>query len=126
VRLDRLQRLVTPPASHGPATSDIIDLTIRYVDGVRALGRPIVDQGCLTRGLTLYYFLRRAGLDVVLCFGIDYENGALAGHCWLVRDGEPFLEPGTPPHRYTEIYRFPSGRAGGPKRQGAPTGCLPG
>lgn len=118
VRLDRLRRLLTPPVPRGPANPDLIDRIIRCVDGVRALGKPVVGQSCLTRGLTLYYFLRRAGLDVALCFGVDYEEGGLAGHCWLVRDGEPFLEPGPPPRRYTEMYRFPSGHPGATMRPG--------
>src|ERR1700759_4635439 len=53
-------------------------------------GRPIVRTGCLTRGLSLYYSLRRAGVDVSLAFGLGRVEGGdgFEGHCWLVLDGE--------------------------------------
>jgi hypothetical protein len=72
------------------------------------VARPFVRTGCLTRGVTLFWFLRRAGLDVELRFGIDpADAGATDGHCWLSLDGEPFLEKVDPRPRFAEIYRLP-------------------
>lgn len=73
------------------------------------IGRPLVRSGCLTRGVTLYWFLRRAGLEVELRFGLDPDDaGDLTdGHCWLTLDGEPYLEPRDPRPRFTEVYRLP-------------------
>jgi hypothetical protein len=86
-------------------------------------GRPLVRRGCLTRGITLYTFLRRAGVDVTLAFGMgrvprdrtspghgDYGDG-FDGHCWLVLDGEPYLEPRDPRADFAAIYSFPRGAA---------------
>jgi hypothetical protein len=71
-------------------------------------GRPLVRRGCLTRGLTLYYFLRRAGADVSLTFGMGPVDGGdgFDGHCWLVLDGEPYLEPRDPRRDYAPMYSF--------------------
>lgn len=69
--------------------------------------RPLVRSGCLTRGVTLFWFLRRAGVDVVLCFGLDASGVEAGGHCWLVRDGQPYLEQRDPRPRFTETYRLP-------------------
>jgi hypothetical protein len=71
-------------------------------------GRPLVRTGCLTRGVTLYYSLRRAGVDVVLNFGMGAVNGGdgFDGHCWLVLDGEPYLEPRDPDRTYVTMYSF--------------------
>ena len=84
---------------------------VRCVESALQVGAPLVRPACLTRGLTLYYFLRRAGLDVTLCFGARSRNGQLtqeAGHCWLEKDGKPFLERGDP-HQYSvPIYRLPA------------------
>jgi hypothetical protein len=81
------------------------------VDGLIAAARPLVRPGCLTRGLTHYYFLRRAGADVQLVYGIEAGSGRSEGHCWLVRDGAPFLESTDPRLRFTETYTVPRRRA---------------
>jgi hypothetical protein len=71
-----------------------------------AFGRPLVRSGCLTRGVTLFWLLRRRGVDVELRFGLD-RDGAADGHCWLVRDGEPYLEKVDPRARFAETFRLP-------------------
>ena len=91
--------------SHGPGE------ILRCVESALAVGRPLVRPGCLTRGLTLYYFLRRAGVDVTLRFGARCRNGELmqaAGHCWLEQGGEPFLERGNPYRYCVPIYTLPA------------------
>lgn len=87
---------------------------IALVLAVLQAGRPFVRRGCLTRGLTLCYFLRCAGVDLELHFGIgaaepenDVFGDGFDGHCWLVRDGEPFLEPLDPRLQYVETYAIP-------------------
>jgi hypothetical protein len=80
------------------------------VDRVLAVSHPLVRTGCLTRGLTHFYFLRRAGVDVRLSYGLGEIDGRMQGHCWLVRDGEPFLEHPDPREIYAETYSIP--RAG--------------
>lgn len=71
-------------------------------------GRPLVRRGCLTRGITLYYFLRRAGVDVGLHFGMGRFSAGdgFDGHCWLVLDGEPYLEPRDPRQDYATTFSF--------------------
>jgi len=68
--------------------------------------QPLVRSGCLTRGVTLFWFLRRAGLEVELRFGLD-PSGDADGHCWLTLGGEPYLERTDPRPRFAEIYRLP-------------------
>jgi len=84
-----------------------------YIEIAIRSGQPLVRRGCLTRGLTRYYFLRRAGVDVALCFGMGGRDEEFMGHCWLVKDGEPFLEAEDPRLRYVEMYRVsPEGNRG--------------
>ena len=83
---------------------------ISYVEIARAMGRPLVGPRCLTRAVTLYYFLRCAGLELSLCFGAAQSGGRLveaAGHCWLDKDGEPFLEARDPRENFVPIYWLP-------------------
>jgi hypothetical protein len=73
-------------------------------------GRPAVRTGCMVRGLTLYRFLRRAGADVSLRFGVGTIRGDFAAHCWIVYGGEPLAETHDPRSLFTETWRIePSG-----------------
>jgi hypothetical protein len=113
-RLDlrRLQRCLEPsprssshslPGEPGP----VIEVLGRRVDQVIRWGRPLVRPGCLTRGITGYYILRRAGFDVALCFGMgSVRDLGATGHCWLVLDGEPVLEAVDPRVTFTEMARL--------------------
>lgn len=108
--LPRLQALLEPRRGHPLPDQAAVDTLVATVLAVLRAGRPLVRTGCLTRGVTLYYFLRRAGVDVVLCFGLgvsaDQDDG-FDGHCWLTRNGEPFLEPRDPRPLYTVMYTLP-------------------
>jgi len=111
--LQRLQRCLEPsPRSSRPRSADagqVIEVVARRVDQLIRWGRPLVRPGCLTRGITGYYILRRAGLDVALCFGMGPVRGPdVSGHCWLVLDGEPVLEAADPRPAFTELVRLSS------------------
>ena len=111
--LQRLQRCLEPaPCSSRSPSADpgqVVEALGRRVDQVIRWGRPLVRPGCLTRGITGYYILRRAGLDVALCFGIGpVRDLGTAAHCWLVLDGEPVLEAADPRGAFTELVRLSS------------------
>ncbi len=83
---------------------------LRCLEDALSFGRPWVPGDCLTRGLTRYYFLRRADVPVTLCFGVPLGGGGLVagpGHCWLERDGAPFLEAADPRTAFLPIHRLP-------------------
>ena len=115
LRLPTLEVLLEPkktqqPGDRGtPRAEKIID----YVDAAVRVGHPLVRRSCLTRGLTAYHFLRQTGLDVSLAFGIGRIEGALTGHCWLVKDGEPYLEARDPRSRFMTVYAFRQGTVPG-------------
>ena len=108
LKLPRLETLLTPRQMPPAPEQARVQKIINYTDTVLRVGKPLVRSRCLTRGLTLYYFLKRAGLQVSLWFGVASVEGQLAGHCWLVKDGEPFSEPKDPRSLYNVIYTFPS------------------
>jgi hypothetical protein len=87
------------------------DDALQCLEAARLLGWPLVRPGCLTRGLTLYYFLRRAGMDITLCFGARVRDGELTqevGHCWLEQGGKPMLERLDPYASFVTIYSLPA------------------
>jgi hypothetical protein len=109
--LPRLRALLTrPPARRRPSPAAVQRLEALVALAPR-VGHPVVRPGCLTRGVTLFWFLRRAGVDVELCFGLGPADvDSPDGHCWLVRDGRPFMEQADPRWRFAEIFRMPAAR----------------
>jgi hypothetical protein len=109
-RIDRLAPLIEPAATPQPtpaATAATVDALVERIDRLLLAGRPFIRSGCLTRGVTLYYFLRRAGADVSLRFGMGEIDGSFSGHCWIDRDGEPLAERRDPRPLFVEMFRIP-------------------
>lgn len=67
---------------------------------------------CLRRSLTRYYFLRRAGLPVVLQFGAKFSGGQpdrnVNGHAWLTLNGEPYFEDDENWRGFTVMFGYPA------------------
>lgn len=105
LKLSRLKDLLERriPSS---ADRDRVEQITEYVEMAIRKGRPLVRPGCLTRGVTRYYFFRRDGMDVSLCFGMGQVNEEFVGHCWLVKGGVPFMETRDPRPLYAEVYRI--------------------
>jgi hypothetical protein len=96
-----------------------VESVLRCIESAMLVGRPLIRQSCLVRGLTRYYFLRRAGGDVRLCFGAASSHGELTsapGHCWLEKDGRPFLEERDPRLSFVRIYTLPQPTPAGAAR----------
>lgn len=84
---------------------------IRCVEWAITLGWPVIRPRCLTRGFTRYYFLRGIGVNLCLCFGAARCNEELIparGHCWLIKDGVPYLEAVEPNVNFVPIYWLPA------------------
>jgi hypothetical protein len=106
---EQMARLLEPATPPQPAADLAAARALAHrIDRWLCAGWPLVRRGCLTRGITQYKFLRRAGFEVSLCFGLGEVNGKFEGHCWLVRDGQPFLEKRDPRPIYTEMWRIGS------------------
>jgi hypothetical protein len=105
LKVSRVKALLEPriPSS---ADRDRVEQITKYVEMAIREGRPLVRPGCLTRGVTRYYFFRREGMDVSLCFGMGQVKEEFVGHCWLVKNGVPFLETRDPRPLYAEMYRI--------------------
>ena len=106
LKLPRLATLLgRGRAASAPDPARIDDL-VASVASVLQFAAALIRPTCITRGLVLYHFLRRAGLDVQLCFGAGYPQGQFEAHCWLVYEEKPFMEPRDPRQWFTELYRM--------------------
>jgi hypothetical protein len=108
--LKRIEDLLEPggalPEPDAARECHVLELVNLVLD----FGRPVLRPTCLTRGITRYYALRRAGADVALAFGLRQRSGGqVDGHCWLVKGGKPFLEAQDPRGLFTETYRMSGG-----------------
>jgi hypothetical protein len=109
-RLDlaRLQRVLEPRRVGDPGADPAARARRvgHLVDRVNARAGAIVRPGCLVRGIARYAVLRRAGVDVALCFGMGRPKGELEGHCWLVLGADVLFEPGDDAPTFTEVVRI--------------------
>lgn len=101
-------RLLTPVRPQPLPDPNRIAQVIHYTDIILRVGRPLVQARCLTRGLTLYYVLRRSGLTVDLHFGAGYVDRVFTAHCWLAQDGVPFAEQIDPRAHYQTMFVIPA------------------
>lgn len=117
LRLSRLGSLLELGSHPSAADEDKVEKIAAYVETAIRRATPLVRRGCLTRSLTRYYFFRRAGMDVSLCFGMAQAGEDFVGHCWLERDGAPFLEVADPRTQFSEMYRICSSSRSAPLPQ---------
>ncbi len=110
VNLPRLLAFLEPRALSTDPDPVKVDRIIRYTDALLVGRGPLPRRSCFRRAVTLYYFLRREGMQLGICFGVSRSGEGLTGHCWLVRDGEPFLEKGDPLSTFIPMYSFPHDR----------------
>ncbi len=94
-----------------PDAARLAQLIRRLLQLNRAMFRP----NCVKQSLLLLHFLRRAGRDASIFFGVSKtgENG-LHGHAWVSLEGRPVAEAADPLQRFTVTYAFPEmpGRSG--------------
>ena len=71
-----------------------------------------ISNPCLLRCLFLYQYLQAFPLGLKIAFGIRHDSQGLAGHAWLVRDGDYYLEAKNPLQQYRLMYLYPAGEKG--------------
>ena len=105
--IDRVARWITPSggAKNEPSAHEVSRL-VATIDAWLTRSWPLVRTGCVVRGVTLFRFLRRAGADVSLRFGIGLFEGSIAGHCWVEYHGEPLAELRDPRPVFSETWAF--------------------
>lgn len=88
--------------------SRVDEAVVTRVNRAIALAARFQHQTCLTRGVSRFIVLRRAGVPVDLVFGVGPEGRSYAGHCWLELHDAPYLEPVDPRGIFPEIMRVPT------------------
>jgi len=105
---DEMLDLATPPAKmpYRGLSGEEISAAVH-----RAVRHPLMmrDRRCLREGVLCFRFLRAAGFDPRLHFGVDpgsLNASRLSAHCWVTLDGETLAGataiPMVPLHVYPE------------------------
>ena len=114
-----LMRMLTPRPTisfRNPVTDEVRDKIVKYTDYIQGRNFWMFKSTCLRRSLVLYHVLRKAGIDVQICFGVRYKGESLGeesprdleGHAWLLYKGEIFLERNVAMAKtYAVTYQFP-------------------
>jgi len=110
--LSRSERYLVPvsppaPTPHAVSNENIANF-LHCTSLALKLGRPFTQNRCLTRCITLFYFLSRQGLDLSVVFGAGTLDGKFAAHCWLEKDGTVVGEQENPYLVYLATYSIPS------------------
>lgn len=110
--IPRLMRICTPRDSKvydGRNREKLKARTVKFTDYILGWNALRGKNTCLKRALVLYYFLRKWGMDVQVCFGVRYvAHKRLDGHAWLLYQGDIFLERNTELTKaYQRTYCFP-------------------
>ena len=107
LRPTRLVRVLSL-AARRPSRSGVADDAVTRAERALGIVGRVRPQSCLTRGITRFVVLRRAGMAVELVFGVSAAAGNEGGHCWLELDGEPYLETTDPRKVFPEVFRVPA------------------
>lgn len=118
--LPRLMKVITPPKKkqlyNNHDREQAKDTIVKFTDYLLSRNILLYKRTCLRRSLVLFYFLRRIGIDVHICFGVRNRKDVidtdskqkLEGHAWLMYDGDIFLEKNTDmTNTYTKTYCYP-------------------
>lgn len=110
--IPRLMRICTPRNSKvydGRNREKLRVRAVKFTDYILDWNALRGRNTCLKRALVLYYFLRKWGMDVQVCFGVRYTaHQRLDGHAWLLYQDDFFLERNAEMTKaYKQTYCFP-------------------
>ncbi|HEV7767703.1 MAG TPA: lasso peptide biosynthesis B2 protein [Thermoanaerobaculia bacterium] len=106
VSITTMFRLAETRRRWAPAARLPAEEIARRIDRVFHAGL-VKDGSCWKRSAVLHRYLQLNGIETEVVFGVrKKDDGELAGHAWLERDGAPFLE--REPPQYTVTFRHPS------------------
>jgi len=103
------------------STEDLKEKVVKYTDYILGFNFLIYKQKCLKRSIVLYHFLRKAGFNVSICFGVRFNKDVsdtlskerVEGHAWLEHNGEIYIEKNKEiTETYKITYRYPGENKG--------------
>jgi hypothetical protein len=96
----RVDRWLTPPLASEPEEPAVG----RLVWATEAAARHhLYPMRCLPKALCLRWLLGRHGIESELRIGVSRQDGGLAAHAWVERQGRPVGEPARVEDRFSPL-----------------------
>lgn len=111
--LPRVMRLMTPLRRTPAAPENPERVQERVAETLDAILRAdiwVFTPTCWKRAPVLYRYLLLEGIPTRVVFGMRKEDGGVAGHAWLEREGRPLLEKTAPAYAVTFVFPKPAER----------------
>lgn len=99
-------RIEARSAGREPSAETVARI-IRYTHYLLAGVFPFPKNTCLTRAVTLYHFLSKEGLDLVVRIGAAKKDSEIIAHSWLELGGKPYLEREDPLDSLLLLHAYP-------------------
>jgi len=99
---------ISPRLGAGGGDAGRAAAIVNAVDTLLTARIPLIYPQCWRRAAVLHRFLRHAGLDTRIVFGVRMDGTrTVEAHAWLERDRKPFAETGQTA-AYQRVFEFPS------------------
>ena len=105
--LPSIMRYLTPAKTEDNEVPWKIDLIVKAVNKILGAGFFIYHPTCLKKSLILYHFLKKAGMNVVIHFGVRKRDGALDGHSWITKKGKRIYDNLDTVDDFSITYSYP-------------------
>lgn len=105
--LPSVMKYLTPEKSEENPLQWKINLIVNAVNKILGIGFFIFHPTCLKKSLILYHFLRKAGMNVVIHFGVKKNGCALDGHSWITKNGERLYDNLETVDDFSITYSYP-------------------
>lgn len=87
------------------------DAIVNALDTLLTARLPLIHPQCWRRAVVLHRFLRHAGIDTAIVFGVRTDGTRMVeAHAWIERHGQPFAEAADTA-TYQRVFEFPAGPA---------------
>ena len=110
--LPRAFALLSPRRGSRARDQRKVDSIVNALDTLLTARIPLIHPQCWRRAVVLQRFLRHAGIDTVIVFGVRTDGTrTVEAHAWVERAGQPFAEAADTV-AYQRVFEFPADRSG--------------
>lgn len=105
--LPRAFALVSPRLGFSRPDEESVGRVVNALDTLLAAQIPFIQPQCWRRAAVLHRFLRLAGVDTTIVFGVRTDGAqAVEAHAWIERGGQPFAEAAQTTS-FRRVFEFP-------------------